>query len=144
MNITIYHNPECGTSRNVLALIRNSGEDPHIIEYLKTPPTRAELVSLIDRMGIPVRDVLRRKGTPYDALGLDNPSLTDDALIDAMMAHPILINRPIVVTPDTVKLCRPSETVLDLLPQPQRGPFVKEDGEPVIDAHGNRIPRPTL
>jgi arsenate reductase (glutaredoxin) len=144
MNITIYHNPDCGTSRNVLALIRNSGEEPRIIEYLKTPPTRGELVSLIDRMDIPVRDVLRRKGTPYDELGLDNPSLTDDALIDAMMAHPILINRPIVVTPDTVKLCRPSEMVLNLLPQPQRGPFAKEDGEVVIDAHGNRIPRPTL
>jgi arsenate reductase (glutaredoxin) len=144
MNITIYHNPDCGTSRNVLALIRNSGEEPRIIEYLKTPPTRGELVSLIDRMDIPVRDVLRRKGTPYDALGLDNPSLTDNALIDAMMGHPILINRPIVVTPDTVKLCRPSEMVLNLLPQPQRGPFAKEDGEVVIDAHGNRIPRPTL
>jgi arsenate reductase (glutaredoxin) len=144
MNITIYHNPDRGTSRNVLALIRNSGEEPKIIEYLKTPPTRGELVSLIDRMGVPVRDVLRRKGTPYDALGLDNPSLTDDALIDAMMAHPILINRPIVVTPDTVKLCRPSETVLGLLPQPPRGPFAKEDGEAVIDTHGDRIPRPKL
>jgi arsenate reductase (glutaredoxin) len=144
MNITMYHNPDCGTSRNVLALIRNSGEKPQIIEYLKTPPTRAELVSLIDRLGIPVRDVLRRKGTSYDALGLDNPSLTDDQLIDAMMDHPILINRPIVVTPDTVKLCRPSETVLDLLPQPQRGSFAKEDGEAVIHAHGNRIPRPAL
>jgi arsenate reductase (thioredoxin) len=144
VNISMYHNPDCGTSRNVLALIRNSGEEPRIIEYLKTPPTRDELVSLIDRMGVPARDVLRRKGTPYDALGLDNPSLTDDALIDAMMAHPILINRPIVLTPDTVKLCRPSETVLDLLPQPQRGPFVKENGEAVIDTHGNRIPRPTL
>ena len=120
MNITIYHNPDCGTSRNVLALIRNSGEEPRIIEYLKTPPTRRELISLIDRMDIPVRDVLRRKGTPYDALGLDNLSLTDDALIDAMMAHPILINRPIVVTPDTVKLCRPSEMVLNLLSQPPR------------------------
>jgi arsenate reductase (glutaredoxin) len=108
MNITIYHNPDCGTSRNVLALIRNNGEEPKII-YLKTPPTRAELVSLIDPIGVPVLDVLRRKGTPYDALGLDNPSLTDDALIDAMMAHPILINRPIVVTSDTVKLCRPSD-----------------------------------
>jgi arsenate reductase len=144
MNITIYHNPDCGTSRNVLALIRNSGEEPKIIEYLKTPPTRAELVNLIDRMGIPVRDVLRRKGTPYDALGLDNPSLANDALIDAMVAHPILINRPIVVTPDTVRLCRPSETVLDLLPQPQRSAFTKEDGEPVADAHGNRIAGPTL
>ena len=144
MNITMYHNPDCGTSRNVLALIRNSGEEPTIIEYLKTPPTRGELVTLIDRLGVLVRDVLRRKGTPYDALGLDNPSLTDDALLDAMMAHPILINRPIVVTPDMVKLCRPSETVLDLLPSPRRGPFVKEDGEAVIDAHGNRIPRPAL
>jgi arsenate reductase (glutaredoxin) len=143
MSITIYHNPDCGTSRNVLALIRNSGEEPHIIEYLKTPPSRVELVGLIDRMGIAVRDVLRRKGTPYDALGLDNPSLTDDALIDAMMAHPILINRPIVVTDKDVKLCRPSEVVLDILPQPQRGPFAKEDGEAVIDAHGNRIARPT-
>jgi arsenate reductase (glutaredoxin) len=125
MNITMYQNPDCGTSRNVLTLIRNSGEEPKIIEYLKTPPTRGELVSLIDRMRIPVRDVLRRKGTPYDALGLDNPSLTDDALIDAMMAHRILINGPIVVTPDAVKLCRPSETVLDLLSQPQRGPFAQ-------------------
>ena len=142
MSITIYHNPACGTSRNVLALIRNSGEEPKIIEYLKTPPTRGELMSLIERMDVPVRDVLRRKGTPYDALGLDNPSLTDDALIDAMMAHPILINRPIVVTDKDVKLCRPSEAVLDILPQPQRGPFAKEDGEAVIDAHGNRIPRP--
>jgi len=140
VKITMYHNPDCGTSRNVLALIRNSGEEPHVIEYLKTPPTRAELVSLIDRMGIPLRDVLRRKGTPYDALGLDDPSLTKDALIDAMMAHPILINRPIVVTPDRVKLCRPSETVLDLLPQPP----AKQDGEAVTDTFGNRIPRPAL
>jgi arsenate reductase (glutaredoxin) len=142
MSVTIYHNPACGTSRNVLALIRNSGEEPKIIEYLKTPPTRGELMSLIGRMDVPVRDVLRRKGTPYDALGLDNPSLTDDALIDAMMAHPILINRPIVVTDKDVKLCRPSEAVLDILPQPQRGPFAKEDGEAVIDAHGNRIRGP--
>jgi arsenate reductase (glutaredoxin) len=144
MSVTIYHNPACGTSRNVLALIRNSGEEPKIIEYLKTPPTRRELVGLIERMAVPVRDVLRRKGTPYDALGLDNPSLTDDALIDAMMAYPILINRPIVVTDKDGKLCRPSEGVLDILPQPQRGPFAKEDGEAVIDAHGNRIPRPAL
>jgi arsenate reductase (glutaredoxin) len=143
MNITIYHNLDCSTSRNVLALIRNSGEEPTIIEYLKKPPTRTELelVGLIERMGLPVRDVLRHKGTPYDALGLDNPSLTDDALIDAMMAHPILINRPIVVTDMDVKLCRPSEAVLDILPQPQRGPFAKEDGEAVIDVHGNRIAR---
>src|SRR5271166_5037018 len=119
MTVTIYHNPDCGTSRNVLALIRNSGEEPRIIEYLKAPPSRDELVSLIGRMGIPVRDLLRRKGTPYDELKLDNPALSGDALIDAMMAHPILINRPIVVTPEGVKLCRPSETVLDILPKPQ-------------------------
>jgi arsenate reductase len=140
--ITIYHTPACGTSRNVLALIRNSGEEPRIIEYLKTPPSRAELIDLIARMGIKVRDLLRRKGTPYDELGLDDPSLTDDALIDAMMANPILINRPIVVTPLGVKLCRPSETVLDILPQPQRGAFAKEDGEPVVDAAGHRVDRP--
>jgi arsenate reductase (glutaredoxin) len=143
VSITIYHNPDCGTSRNVLALIRNSGEEPHIIEYLKTPPSRDELVNLIGRMGISVRDLLRRKGTPYDELKLDNPTLTDDQLTDAIMAHPILINRPIVVTPQGVKLCRPSEAVLDILPNPQRGPFAKEDGEAVIDAHGNRIARPT-
>ncbi|HST76763.1 MAG TPA: arsenate reductase (glutaredoxin) [Acetobacteraceae bacterium] len=116
MTVTIYHNPACGTSRNVLGLIRDSGEEPVVIEYLKTPPTRAELVGLIRRMGIPVRDVLRRKGTPYDALGLDDPALTDDQLIDAMMAHPILINRPIVVTPLGAMLCRPSETVREILP----------------------------
>ncbi len=144
MTVTIYHNPHCGTSRNVLALIRNSGEDPHIIEYLKTPPSRGELVSLIGRMGIPVRDALRRKATPFDELGLDSPALTDDDLIDAMMAHPILINRPIVVTPQAVKLCRPSEAVLDILPNPQRGAFAKEDGETVVDAGGNRIARPAL
>src|SRR4051794_2120805 len=140
MTITVYHNPACGTSRNVLGLIRNSGEEPTIIEYLKTPPSRDELVSLIGRMGIPVRDLLRRKGTPYDALGLDDPALTDDQLIDAMMADPILINRPIVVTPDAVKLCRPSEAVLDILPAPQRGAFSKEDGEAVVDTAGNRVP----
>jgi arsenate reductase (glutaredoxin) len=144
MTIAIYHNPDCGTSRNVLAMIRNSGEEPRIIEYLKTPPSRSELADLIARMGVPVRDVLRRKGTPYDALGLDDPALSDDALLDAMMAHPILINRPIVVTAEAVKLCRPSETVLDILPNPQRGAFTKEDGEPIIDASGNRIVRPAL
>jgi arsenate reductase len=116
MTITIYHNPACGTSRNVLALIRESGAEPRVVEYLKTPPSRAELAELIRRMGIPVREVLRRKGTPYDALNLDDPALTDDALLDAMMAHPILINRPIVVTPLGVRLCRPSETVRDVLP----------------------------
>jgi arsenate reductase len=142
MNTVIYHNPACGTSRNVLGLIRNSGEEPVIIEYLKTPPSRQELVSLIGRMGIPVRDLLRRKGTPYDALKLDDPALTDDQLIDAMLAHPILINRPIVVTPRGVKLCRPSEAVLDILPNPQRGAFVKEDGAAVVDSQGNRIARP--
>ncbi|KAA8386454.1 arsenate reductase (glutaredoxin) [Acetobacter tropicalis] len=139
MTITIYHNPACGTSRNVLALIRNSGEDPCIIEYLKTPPSRAELVSLIARMGVPVRSVLREKGTPFHELGLDNPALSDDALIDAMMAYPILINRPIVVTPLGAALCRPSETVLDILPNPQRGAFVKEDGEKIVDESGKRI-----
>lgn len=120
MSVTIYHNPDCGTSRNVLALIRDSGEEPRVVEYLKTPPGRDELVDLIARMGIPARDLLRRKGTPYDALKLDDPSLTDDALVDAMLAHPILINRPIVVTPTAVKLCRPSETVLDILPNARR------------------------
>ncbi len=116
MTITIYHNPQCGTSRNVLALIRNSGEEPQIIEYLVTPPGRAELTDLIRRAGLSVRQALRQKGTPYDALGLGDPVLTDDQLLDAMMAHPILINRPIVVTPLGVKLCRPSETVLEILP----------------------------
>ena len=131
MTIRIYHNPKCGTSRNVLGMIRNSGEEPEVIEYLETPPSREELVDLIARMGIGPRDLLRRKGTPYDELGLDDPGLTDDALIDAMMQHPILINRPIVVTPDSVKLCRPSETVLDILPNPQQTPFTKEDGTAV-------------
>jgi arsenate reductase len=137
--ITIYHNPACGTSRNVLALIRNSGVEPTVVEYLKTPPGREELAGLIRRMGVPVRDVLRRKGTPYDELGLDDPHLTDDRLLDAMAAHPILIDRPIVVTPLGVRLCRPSETVLDILPDPQRGAFAKEDGERVVDEAGNRI-----
>ncbi|MDQ0302501.1 arsenate reductase (glutaredoxin) [Ancylobacter polymorphus] len=137
-DVTLYHNPACGTSRNVLGLIRNAGLEPVVIEYLKTPPSREELVSLIDRMGISVRDLLREKGTPYAELGLGDPALSDDALLDAMMAHPILINRPIVVTPRGVKLCRPSEVVLDLLDDPQRGEFRKEDGALVIDAHGNR------
>jgi arsenate reductase len=139
VTITIYHNPACGTSRNVLALIHNSGEAPRVVEYLKTPPERSELVDLIGRMGIPVRGLLRRKGTPYDALGLDAPTWTDDQLIDLMLAQPILINRPIVVTPLGVRLCRPSETVLDILPNHQRGAFAKEDGEAVVDAAGNRI-----
>ncbi len=139
MTVTIYHNPACETSRNVLGLIRNSGEEPRVIEYLKTPPSRQELAELIRRMKISVRDVLRRKGTPYDELELDNPDLTDDQLLDAMMAHPILINRPIVVTSLGVRLCRPSETVLDILANPQLGAFTKEDGEPVVDAAGRRV-----
>jgi arsenate reductase (glutaredoxin) len=143
VSITIYHNPACGTSRNVLALIRNSGEEPTVIEYLKTPPSRDELVSLIGRMGITARDLLRQKGTPYDELGLGNPAFTDDQLVDAMMAHPILINRPIVVTLLGVKLCRPSEAVLDILPNPQRRAFAKEDGEAVVDKAGKRVARPT-
>jgi arsenate reductase len=131
MSITIYHNPDCGTSRNTLAMIRKSGEEPRVIEYLKTPPSRAELIDLILAMGIPVRYLLRRKGTPYDELGLDDPKWTDDQLITAMLEHPSLINRPIVVTPLGVRLCRPSETVLDILPNPHIGAFTKEDGEVV-------------
>ncbi len=138
-SITIYHNPACGTSRNTLGLIRNSGEEPRVIEYLQTPPTRDELVALISAMGMPARDLLRKKGTPYADLGLDNLALSDDQLIDAMMAHPILINRPVVVTPLGVKLCRPSEVVLDILPQPQKGAFTKEDGEQVVDSQGKRL-----
>ena len=134
----IYHNPECGTSRNVLGLIRNAGIEPHVIEYLKCPPGRALLRLLIARIGISVRDLVRVKGTPYRDLGLDDPSISDDKLLDAMTAHPILINRPIVVTPLGVKLCRPSETVLDLLPMPQRGEFRKEDSGLVVDSGGNR------
>ncbi|HCL44617.1 TPA: arsenate reductase (glutaredoxin) [Pseudomonas aeruginosa] len=137
--ITIYHNPACGTSRNVLGLIRNSGEEPTIIEYLKTPPDRDTLQALIAAMGVPVRAVLREKGTPYAELELGNPKWSDDDLIGFMLQHPILINRPIVVTPLGTKLCRPSEAVLDLLPQPQRGAFNKEDGEPVVDQDGRRV-----
>ena len=131
MTITIYHNPKCGTSRNVLAMIRNSGEEPEVIEYLKVPPNRERLVGLISAMAIPPRDLLRRKDTPYEQLGLGDPKWSEEELIDFMMDHPILINRPIVVTPLGVKLCRPSETVLGILPNPQRKPFFKEDGEPV-------------
>jgi arsenate reductase (glutaredoxin) len=137
-DIIIYHNPECGTSRNTLGLIRNAELEPHVIEYLKTPPSRAMLKSLIARMGVPVREVIRIKGTPYQELGLDDPSLTDDQLLDAMLAHPILINRPIVVTTKGVKLCRPSEAVLDILPADQRSEFRKEDGELVVDSAGKR------
>jgi len=132
MDVVIYHNSDCGTSRNTLGLIRNAGIEPHIVEYLKTPPSRALLKQLIARTGLSVRDLLREKGTPFHELGLSNPGLSDDQLLDAMMAHPILINRPIVVTPNGVRLCRPSERVIDLLP-PQRGAFVKEDGERVVD-----------
>jgi arsenate reductase (glutaredoxin) len=138
MDIVIYHNSDCGTSRNTLAMIRNAGLEPHVIEYLKTPPSRAMLVSLVARIGGGVRALIREKGTPFVELGLDNRQLTDDALIDAMLAHPILINRPIVVTPIGVKLCRPSEVVLEILPQAQQGAFTKEDGEVVIDAKGRR------
>jgi arsenate reductase len=139
MSITIYHNPDCGTSRNTLAMIRQSGEEPLVIEYLITPPSRDELVSLIRDMGIAPRELLRQKGTPYEALGLGDPTLGDDALIDAMLAHPILINRPIVVTALGTRLCRPSEAVLDILPAPNIGPFVKEDGEVVINDKGERV-----
>ena len=139
VDIIIYHNPECGTSRNTLAMIRNAGIEPHVVEYLKTPPSRALLESLIARAGITPRALLREKGTPFAELGLGDPALTDAQLIDAMMAHPILINRPLVVSPLGVKLCRPSEAVLDLLPAAQRGAFAKEDGEQVVDAVGNRI-----
>ena len=136
MDVVIYHNPGCGTSRNVLALIRNAGIEPHVIEYLKTPPSRALVQQLVARMGISARGLLREKGTPFGELGLSDPNLTDDQLVDAMMAHPILINRPIVVTPLGVKLCRPSETVLAILPATQQGEFRKEDGELVVDAAG--------
>ncbi len=138
-DIIIYHNPECGTSRNALAMIRNAGIEPHVVEYLKTPPSRALLESLIERAGISPRALLREKGTPYAELGLANPDISDTQLVDAMMAHPILINRPLVVSPLGVKLCRPSEEVLDLIPAQQRGAFAKEDGEQVIDATGNRV-----
>jgi arsenate reductase (glutaredoxin) len=135
MDVIIYHNPDCGTSRNTLAMIRNAGIEPHVIEYLKTPPSRALLRQLVARMGMTLRDLLREKGTPYAELGLGNRALSDEALLDAMMAHPILINRPIVVTPKGAKLCRPSELVLELLPE-QDGEFVKEDGERVSSRRG--------
>jgi arsenate reductase (glutaredoxin) len=138
-NITIFHNPACGTSRNTLALIRNTGVEPEVIEYLKAPPTREKLLELIAQMAVPVRDVMRRKEKIVDELGLDNPALGDDALIDAMLAHPILINRPIVVTPLGTRLCRPSEAVLDILALPQRAAFSKEDGEAVINERGERV-----
>ncbi len=138
-NVTIYHNPKCGTSRNTLALIRNAGIEPQVIEYLKTPPDRDTLVDLISRAGLSVREAMRQKEAIYKELGLDDESLDDAALMDAMLANPILINRPIVVTPVGVRLCRPSELVLDILDAPQLGAFVKEDGEAVIDEHGRRV-----
>lgn len=137
--ITIYHNPACGTSRNVLAMIRNSGEEPTVIKYLRTPPDRATLVKLLADAGLGVRDVLREKDTPYAELGLGDPKWTDEQLLDFIGQHPILLNRPIVVTPLGTRLCRPSEAVLDILPQPQRGAFSKEDGEAVVDAKGHRV-----
>jgi len=139
MTITIYHNPDCGTSRNTLAMIRQSGEEPIVIEYLRNPPSRERLQGLIAAMGIPVRAVLREKGTPYAELGLSDSKWTDAQLVDQMLLHPILINRPIVETPKGTKLCRPSEAVLDILPNPDIGPFVKEDGEVVIDSEGHRV-----
>ncbi|WP_394891263.1 arsenate reductase (glutaredoxin) [Mesorhizobium sp. AaZ16] len=139
MTVTIYHNPECGTSRNTLAMIRQSGEEPEVIEYLKTPPSREKLVELIAAIGITPRDLLREKGTPYAQFGLGDLKWTDDELLDFMIAHPILINRPIVVTPKGTRLCRPSEAVLEILPNPDIGPFIKDDGEVVIDASGKRV-----
>ena len=138
-DVFIFHNPRCGTSRNVLAMIRNAGIEPIIIEYLHHPPARERLLAMIEATGQPARALLRENGTPYHELGLDDAAKTDDELIDAMLAHPILINRPLVVTPLGTRLCRPSEVVLDLLPQAQRGAFIKEDGEQVIDAEGRRV-----
>jgi arsenate reductase len=141
MSVTIYHNPACGTSRNTLAMIRNAGIEPQVIEYLQTPPDRATLTQLIADAGLTVREALREKGTPYAELGLQDEALTNEQLLDAMLAHPVLINRPFVVTPVGVRLCRPSERVLDILPQPQKSAFTKEDGERVVDAEGRRIHR---
>jgi arsenate reductase len=137
--IKIYHNPQCGTSRNTLALIRNSGEEPEVIEYLKTPPDRETLKQLLADMGMPVRELLRQKGTPYEELNLGDPALSDGQLIDAILARPVLMNRPVVVTPLGTRLCRPSEAVLDILPLPQKGAFTKEDGEQVINDKGERV-----
>ena len=139
MDVVIYHNPACGTSHNALDLIRHVGIEPHVIEYLKTPPSRAMILALVERMGVPLRSLLREKGTPFAELGLDDPSLTDNQLLDAIEAHPVLLNRPIVVSPLGVKLCRPSEAVLDLLPSEGLRPFTKEDGEVVIDPEGRRV-----
>ena len=137
-DVVVYHNPACGTSRNTLAMIRNAGVEPHVVEYLKTPPSRALIRQMLARAGLPVRAVLREKGTPYAELGLGDPALTDAQLLDAVAAHPVLLNRPLVVSPKGVRLCRPSEAVLDLLPA-QQGEFVKEDGERVVDERGRRV-----
>ena len=139
MNVTIYHNPDCGTSRNTLAMIRNAGIEPTVIEYLKNPPTRAQLVKMIADAGLTVREAIREKGTPYAELGLDNADLTDAQLLEAMLKDPILINRPFVITPMGTRLARPSEVVLDILPDTHKGPFSKEDGEEVLDAKGKRL-----
>ncbi|MGY8524566.1 arsenate reductase (glutaredoxin) [Paracidovorax citrulli] len=139
MTVTIYHNPACGTSRNTLAMIRNAGIEPVVIEYLNTPPSRQALRDMIAQAGLTVRQAMREKGTPFAELGLGDPALSDDTLLDAMVAHPILINRPFVVTERGVRLCRPSEVVLDILPAPQRGPFRKEDGQRVVDEQGRRV-----
>jgi len=139
MDVKIYHNPQCGTSRNTLAMIRNAGIEPEVIEYLQTPPSRAQLIKMIADAGLSVREAIREKGTPYAELGLDNPDLTDEQLLDAMLKDPILINRPFVVTPLGTRLARPSEVVLDILPDTHEGPFAKEDGEQVLDADGKRL-----
>lgn len=139
IDVIIYHNPACGTSRNTVGLIQNAGIEPHIVEYLKTPPSREMLLQLIARASLTPRQLLREKGTPFGELGLEDETLSEDALVDAMMQHPVLINRPLVVTPIGVRLCRPSEDVIDILPEPQRGAFVKEDGEQVVDADGQRL-----
>ncbi|MGO4326875.1 arsenate reductase (glutaredoxin) [Cupriavidus sp. 2TAF22] len=139
MSVTIYHNPACATSRNTLAMIRNAGIEPTVLEYLSSPPDRQTLQAMIRDAGLTVRDAIREKGTPYAQLGLSDPALTNEQLLDAMLAHPILINRPFVVTELGVRLCRPSEAVLDILPSPQQGPFTKEDGEVVIDGQGRRV-----
>jgi arsenate reductase len=139
MTVTIYHNPDCGTSRNTLAMIRNAGIEPTVIEYLNTPPSRDALTAMIADAGLTVRAAIREKGTPFDELGLADPALTDDQLVDAMLEHPILINRPFVITPIGTRLCRPSEVVLDILPETQKGAFAKEDGEQVLDAEGKRL-----
>jgi len=139
MTVTIYHNPDCGTSRNTLAMIRQSGVEPTVIEYLKTPPSRERIVELVSAAGLSLRDAMRKKDTPYEELGLADAELSDDALLDAIGAHPILLNRPFVETPLGTRLCRPSEVVLDILANPDIGPFTKEDGEVIIDAEGKRL-----